>query len=77
MIVPPEGRQAKKKTLVRAAGDDNREVVGLAKRGVEDDIVVHLLDTVVTDVTDETNLVVDDEQRDVVPIDPLERVCSH
>ena len=64
-------------TLVRAAGDDNREVVGLAQRGVQDDIVVHLLDAVVTDVTDETNLVVDDEQRDVVPIDPLERVCSH
>ena len=64
-------------TLIRAGGDDNRETVGLAQGCVEEDVIVHLLDTVVTDDADEADLVVDDEQCGVVPIDPLECVCSH
>jgi hypothetical protein len=48
-------------TLIRAGGDDNRETVGLAQGCVEEDVVVHILDTVVTDDADKTDLVVDDE----------------
>ena len=66
----------KKITLILAGGDDNREIVGLSKCGVEDDVVVHLRDVVVTDGTDEAHLVLDDEQRYVVPVDSLERVRS-
>jgi hypothetical protein len=63
-------------TLILAGGDDNREIVGLAKCGMEDDVVVHFRDIVVTDGTDEADLVLDDKQRHVIPIDPLERVRS-
>jgi hypothetical protein len=73
---PTRGMTGKKITLILARGDDNREIVGLAKCGVEDDVVVHFRDVVVTDGTDEAHLVLDDEQRHVVPIDSFERVCS-
>ena len=70
-------KTGRKSTLIRAGGDDNREVVDLAQASVEDNIVVHILDAVVTDDAQETDLVVDDEQSGVVPIDPLKRVCSN
>ena len=65
-----------KHTLIRAGGNDHREVVGLAQASVEEDVVVHILDGVITDDPYETDLVVDDEQGGVVPIDPLKRICS-
>ena len=74
----PTGRMIGKEiTLIRARGDDDGETVGLAQGCVEDDVVVNILDAVVTDDADEADLVVDDEQSGVVPIDSLERVCSH
>jgi hypothetical protein len=51
----------KKITLIPPDGNDNGKTVGLAQCGVEYEVVVHLLDAVVTDGTDEANLVVDDE----------------
>ena len=66
----------KKITLIPADGNDNGKTVGLAQCGVEYEVVVHLLDAVVTDGTDEADLVVDDEQGCVVPINPFERVRS-
>lgn len=65
-----------KDTLIRAGGDDNGEVVDLAKTSVEYDVVVHGLGVVVTDDAYEANLVVDDEQRGVIPINPLKLVCG-
>lgn len=67
----------RKSTLIRAGGDDNREVIGLAQASVEDNVVVHLLEVVVTDNAQEADLVVDDEQSGVVPVDPLKLVCSN
>ena len=43
---------------------------------MEDNVVVHVLGTVVTDEAHEANLVVDDQHSGVVPIDLLELVCS-
>ena len=63
--------------MICAGGDDDGETVGLAQGSVEDDVVVHVLCAVVTDDTQESDLVVDDEQGGVVPINPLELVCSN
>ena len=65
-----------KHTLIRAGGDDHREVVGLAKASVKEEVVVHFLGGVVTDAPYETDLVVDDEHGSVVLVDPLKRICS-
>ena len=62
--------------MIRAGGDDNREVVDLTQGGVKENIVVHDLGAGVTDGTHETDLMVDDEQSGVVPINPLERERS-
>ena len=62
--------------MIRAGGNDHREVVGLAKASMEEDVVVHILDAVVADNPYETDLVVDDEQGGIVPIDSLKRICS-
>ena len=50
-----------KHTLIRACGNDNREVVGLAQTSVKDNVVVHIVGVVVADDADETDLMVDDE----------------
>ena len=44
---------------------------------MQDDIVEHILWGVVADEAHESDLVVDDEQSGVVPINPLELVCSN
>ena len=64
-------------TLIRAGGDDDREVIDLTQGSVKEDTVVHILGAGVADYTDETDLMVNDEQSGVIPIDPLERVCSN
>ena len=43
---------------------------------MQDDVVVHLLCAVVADEAHEADLVVDNKQRGVVPINPLEFVCG-
>ena len=43
---------------------------------MQDNVVAHILSAVVADDAQETNLVVDDEQRSVVSIDPVKLVCS-
>lgn len=63
--------------MFRASSDNNGEVVGLAKAGVEENVVVHILGAVVGDGAQKADLVVDYEQSDVVLINPLKRVCSN
>ena len=62
--------------MIRAGGYDHGEAVGLAQGSMEDDVVIHVLWGVVLDEAHETDLVVDDEQSRVVPVDPLELVPS-
>jgi hypothetical protein len=62
--------------LLHASGDDNGKIAGLAKASVEDNVVVRILDVAVADGARETDLVADDEQSSVVPVDPLALVCS-
>ena len=64
------------RTLIRAGGDDNREVVDLTQGGVKENVVVHNLGGGVTDGAHETNLMVNDEHSGVIPINPLERERS-
>ena len=66
-----------KHTLIRASGDYNREVVGLAQASMEDNVVIHILSVGVTNDPYEADLMVDDEQSGIIPIDPLKRVCSN
>jgi len=66
----------KKRTLIRAGGNDNGEVVCLAQSSVENNVVVQILNVVVTDDAHETDLVVDNEQSGIVLIDPLKLVCG-
>ena len=62
--------------MVTAGGDNDGEPVGLTQGRVQDDVVVHILSTVVADDAQETNLVVDDEQSGVVSINSFKLVCS-
>ena len=62
--------------MIRAGGDDDRQVIDLTQGGVKEDTVVHILGAGVTDYADETNLMVDDEQSGVISVDPLEGECS-
>ena len=62
--------------MIRASGDHNREVIGLAQASMEHNVVVHILGIVVTNDSYEPDLVVDHEQSGVILIDPLKRVCS-
>jgi len=64
-------------TLICAGGNNNRKAISLAKASVEENVVVHVLHAVVTDDAYKTDLVVNDEQSGVVPIDPFKRVCSN
>ena len=62
--------------MVTAGGDNDGEPVGPTQGRVQDDVVVHILSTVVADDAQETNLVVDDEQSGVVSINSFKLVCS-
>jgi len=64
-------------TCVCAGGHDYWEVVGLSQGSVQDDVIIHILGAVVADEAHEADLVVDDEQRGIVPINSLELVCSN
>ena len=44
---------------------------------MEDNAIVHVLNVVVTDDSHEADLMVDDEQSGIVPIDPLKLVCGN
>lgn len=64
------------RTLIRTGGDDDREVIDLAQGGVKKNAVIHILGAGVMDHAHETDLTVENEQRGVIPADPLERECN-
>jgi len=72
-----QGGDRQEVTLICAGGDNYREAVGLAQGSVQDYIVEHVPWGVITDEAHESDLVVDDEQNGVVPINPLELVRSN
>ena len=65
-----------KVTCICAGSHDDGQIVGLGKASMEHDVVVHVLYGVVADEPHEADLVVDNKQRNVVPINPLEFVCG-
>ena len=63
--------------MICAGGDNDGEIIGLAQGSVEDNVLVHILWCVIVDKAHESDLVVDDEQSGVVPINTLELVCGN
>jgi hypothetical protein len=67
---------AERLTNLRTRGHNHRQVKHLANRSMRIDVVPHLNRSEVPDEVEQADLMVDDQQRRIVLVDPLELVCD-